>query len=216
MARTSGRASEGDASGRHVLIIDDDAMWRTLLAKRLRASGYAVDTAESAYKATAKLREQSYDLLLLDIVMPGMTGIDLLKSAVVRSRLERPPIIAISSVEDESTQSRCIALGVDAFLPKPIDATRLLAEVERVLGIDSAPAARSTAPDRTCRFITRCPMFPVFRSRSVLRVYQLIYCYRKYETCSRYKLASCGTMPEPTLLPDGSTLTPEERDERSP
>lgn len=57
-----------------------------------------------------------------------------------------------------------------------------------------------------CRFIEHCPMFPLFTSRHVLRIYQIQYCEAKFETCERFKLASAGTMPAPELLPDGDRL----------
>lgn len=58
-----------------------------------------------------------------------------------------------------------------------------------------------------CRFINRCPMYPRFRLKPVLQIYQARYCERRFESCARYKLAIMGTMPEPDLLPDGDTLT---------
>ena len=55
----------------------------------------------------------------------------------------------------------------------------------------------------------RCPMFPIFTSQSVLKVYQALYCQGRYHGCKRYELASSGTMPPPELLPDGSKLNRE-------
>ena len=57
-----------------------------------------------------------------------------------------------------------------------------------------------------CPFIKRCPMFPEFQSKSVLRVFQIFYCEGDFNGCARYKSASQGVMPPPTLLPDGTTL----------
>jgi hypothetical protein len=72
-----------------------------------------------------------------------------------------------------------------------------------------------------CRFIERCPMFPLFQSRSALRVYQEVYCRGRFETCERYQLASKGEMPAPSLLPDGGRapkhwLEPPDRDSIPP
>ncbi len=70
---------------------------------------------------------------------------------------------------------------------------------------------RDGAPARVCRFTSRCPMFPVFESQERLRRYQVQFCYDAHTACKRFKLASSGTMPPATLLPDGTTLPgPEE------
>lgn len=63
---------------------------------------------------------------------------------------------------------------------------------------------KETAP---CPFMKICPMFPVFESQLIPRIYQSQYCTSRYEKCERYKLASHGTMPPPELLPDGDKLT---------
>ncbi len=49
-------------------------------------------------------------------------------------------------------------------------------------------------------------MFPIFKSKAALKTYQTVYCRGRYPTCERYKLASSGTMPAPTLLPDGTSM----------
>ena len=61
-----------------------------------------------------------------------------------------------------------------------------------------------------CRFVSQCPMFPIFQNKHVLRIYQIQYCESRFEECERYKLASKGTMPAPELLPDGRTLSERE------
>lgn len=63
------------------------------------------------------------------------------------------------------------------------------------------------APKKHCPKITMCPMFPLFRSRQVLRVFQIRYCESNFTECQRYQLATSGTMPDRRLLPDGGWLT---------
>ncbi|MEZ4215730.1 MAG: hypothetical protein R3E88_04565 [Myxococcota bacterium] len=58
-----------------------------------------------------------------------------------------------------------------------------------------------------CPFIARCPMFPLFESQHVLRIYQIQFCESKFERCMRHQKASRGVMPPANLLPDGQTLT---------
>ncbi|HEB91334.1 MAG TPA: hypothetical protein ENI85_17290 [Deltaproteobacteria bacterium] len=66
--------------------------------------------------------------------------------------------------------------------------------------------------DARCRFAERCPMYPIFESRHILRIYQIQYCESRFENCERFKLASRGEMPDPQLLPDGDRLSPRERE----
>lgn len=196
-----------------MLVVDDDPLWRALLRRCLSAAGLYVETAASAFEASEKLRLGSYELILLDIVMPGMTGVELLSSAAVRARVQRPSIIAVSSVEDEQTQARCVELGASAFLLKPVGAARLLEEVERALEVDGVSRSGVRPRSDTCDNFSSCTLFPMFRRRAALRVYQTIYCYRKYEDCARYKLRASGTEPALTLLPDGGTLVVSEHSE---
>ncbi|MFT5442391.1 MAG: hypothetical protein ACI8W3_001433 [Myxococcota bacterium] len=58
-----------------------------------------------------------------------------------------------------------------------------------------------------CRFMAKCPIFPIFRCEHTLKTFQLIYCESRFEDCARFKLASTGTMPGPRLLPDGTILS---------
>jgi hypothetical protein len=65
------------------------------------------------------------------------------------------------------------------------------------------------AEQRQCRFIDRCPMFPLFAEESSLERYQSQYCRSDFEQCERFKWASIGKMPNPKLLPDGGWLSRE-------
>ena len=61
--------------------------------------------------------------------------------------------------------------------------------------------------NQPCRFVARCPMFPLFSSKETLRIFQIHYCHSaNHSECERFKKASRGVMPDPTLLPDGSHL----------
>lgn len=65
---------------------------------------------------------------------------------------------------------------------------------------------KSEADGKQCRFLAKCPMFPLFTSKSILRIYQIRYCEGTYTDCARYKKASQGVMPPANLLPDGDVL----------
>lgn len=60
-----------------------------------------------------------------------------------------------------------------------------------------------------CPKIAKCPMFPLFRRKVVLRIFQIRYCESDFTECARYRMATAGTMPDPRMLPDGDWLPPE-------
>lgn len=61
---------------------------------------------------------------------------------------------------------------------------------------------------KVCEFVDRCPMFPQFQSKRILRMFQMAYCESDFESCARHKLAQQSKMPPPDLLPDGTRLGP--------
>lgn len=120
----------GAQPGRRVLVVEDTADIRELLEEILRFEGYEVTTVEDGLRALNKLHQEVYDLVLTDLMMPGMNGLELL--AHVAEQLDDvPPIIAMSAFErfrDEACER-----GAAAFLSKPVDIDVLLREVQRAI-----------------------------------------------------------------------------------
>jgi CheY-like chemotaxis protein len=116
-----------------ILIVDDERQNRTLLEVMLEPEGYVLETAENGDKALAMVGTFAPDLVLLDIMMPGMNGY------VVTSRIrENPatkhiPIILLSALDDRSSKAHGLGAGADAFLGKPIDRSELCAQVKQLL-----------------------------------------------------------------------------------
>jgi CheY-like chemotaxis protein len=101
------------------LIVDDDIMNLRLAARLLRELGYGGALATDGYKALRAVDEQSFDLILLDINMPGMNGQDTL--AALRARPgRRIPVLMVSGYDDEATRRHFSGLGADGFLAKPL------------------------------------------------------------------------------------------------
>jgi DNA-binding response OmpR family regulator len=115
---------------RHILIVDDDALMRRSLAFSLERSGYRVSTADSAEDAVALARRDRPDLALLDIGLPGMDGLEALKSFRLFADF---PIIFVSARRRELDQVLGLELGGDDYITKPFDTDVLLAHIKAVL-----------------------------------------------------------------------------------
>jgi class 3 adenylate cyclase len=126
-------ADTGDGQGGTVLVVDDNATNRDMLARRLERLGYDVRLADGGAEALALLSETEVDLMLLDIVMPGMSGFDVLARRREDARLRDTPVVMISALDEVESVARCIELGADDYLPKPFDPVVLRARVGAVL-----------------------------------------------------------------------------------
>lgn len=122
----------GLAAGR-LLVVDDNKLNRDVLKRRLQRQGHAVEVAEGGEQALGMMAEQQFDLLLLDIMMPGMNGLQVLKRLKSDERLRAIPVIVISALREMDSIVRCIELGAEDYLPKPCDPVLLRARVETCL-----------------------------------------------------------------------------------
>ena len=116
-----------------VLIIEDDAGFRELLGMHLAAAGYQVLLAEDAVVGGRMLLASRPDLVLLDVRMPYLGGLELLAAVRQDPNVAATPIICLTSMRDEAIYAQAMELGVAAFLTKPVQGEELLATVARVL-----------------------------------------------------------------------------------
>ena len=116
-----------------ILVVDDLKTNRDLLARRLRRDGHTVVKARSAAAALDILRDAEFDLMLLDILMPGMNGIELLRRIKADPNLHDVPVLMISGLNEESAVLKCIAEGAEDYLPKPVDTVLLRARIQACL-----------------------------------------------------------------------------------
>jgi class 3 adenylate cyclase len=119
--------------GARLLVADDNKVNRLLLARNLTLQGHQVDSAENGRVALAMLRTTPYDLLLLDMEMPEMDGFQVMEQLAADKTLRDLPVIVTSSLEGVAHVVRCIELGADDFLHKPVNPVLLKARVDSSL-----------------------------------------------------------------------------------
>ncbi len=116
-----------------LLVADDNKVNRLLLSRSLEQQGHRVALAENGRVALDMLKRESFDLLLLDIEMPLMDGFEVLAAMKADRALRDLPVIVTSSVEGVANVVRCIELGAEDYLPKPINAVLLKARLQASL-----------------------------------------------------------------------------------
>ena len=119
--------------GARLLVADDNKVNRLLLKRSLELQGHQVECAENGRVALEMLRAQPFDLLLLDMEMPEMTGFEVLEQLVGDPRLGDLPVLVTSSLEGVAHVARCIELGADDYLPKPVNPVLLKARINSSL-----------------------------------------------------------------------------------
>jgi adenylate cyclase len=116
-----------------ILIVDDTAANRDLLAPRLLREGHEVETAENATAALDRLVGADFDLILLDLIMPGMDGLELLSRLKSNLHTRHIPVIIISALDEVDSAIRCIEAGAEDYLPKPFNPVLLRARIDASL-----------------------------------------------------------------------------------
>ncbi len=116
-------------SAARLLVVDDNKVNRLLLARSLDLQGHRSAQAENGRVALEMLRRESFDLLLLDIEMPEMDGFQVLEQLKADRQLRDIPVIVTSSVEGVANVVRCIELGAEDYLAKPVNAVLLKARI---------------------------------------------------------------------------------------
>jgi two-component system KDP operon response regulator KdpE len=112
-----------------VLIVDDEPRILKFLELKLKASGYEVLTANNGLEALSRVQEEEPDLLVLDVVMPGMDGFETLEQIRVSSSV---PVIILSAKESNVDKIKGLKLGADDYLAKPFNPDELVARIEAV------------------------------------------------------------------------------------
>ncbi len=112
-----------------ILVVDDNASNRDLLTRRLQRQGHTVLQAEDGTSALALVEKEALDLVLLDLMMPGISGYDVLALLKGDPRFREIPVIMISALSELDSIVRCIEAGADDYLAKPFDPTLLRARV---------------------------------------------------------------------------------------
>ncbi len=115
-----------------MLIVEDDEELRSMLAAQFEAEDFSVDMAGDGFPALSLIKENDYDVVLLDLKLPKMDGISLMKEA---NRIGRTPnVIVLTAMNDLPTARECIRLGAKDFISKPCSTDELLGVIIRTLG----------------------------------------------------------------------------------
>ncbi len=125
------------AQGR-VLVVDDNPENRDMLSRRLARRGYTVAVAEDGHQALKMTEAQHFDLVLLDIMMPGISGLEILRTLRVRYSVADLPIIMATAKDQSSDIVEALQLGANDYVTKPLDFPVVLARVETQLALKRA------------------------------------------------------------------------------
>jgi two-component system sensor histidine kinase/response regulator len=112
-----------------ILVVDDNEINRDVLARRLKQEAYVLEMACGGQEALELLQKQPFDAVLLDIMMPEIDGMEVLRRVKADEDLQHLPVIVISALDDMESVIRCIELGAEDYLPKPFSPTLLKARV---------------------------------------------------------------------------------------
>src|SRR6266542_3073520 len=172
-----------------VLVVDDEPRIVSFISRALSAEGLGVDSAHDGIRGLELARSRRYELVVLDLLLPGLDGISVLQ-AIIDSRPEQRVLI-LSALSDVDSKVRCLELGAADYLPKPFALAELLARVRARLRQPEAPAApRLLAAGRVnldlLRRVADAGSGPVNLSE---REFLLQYLMRKAgEVCTREEL----------------------------
>jgi len=119
---------------KHILVVDDDNKIRELLKDYLTSNNYVVSTAENAEQAKNKLEYFKFDIMVLDVMMPGQDGYDLTK--VIKKKM-KVPIILLTAKSEVESRIKGLELGADDYLGKPFEPKELLLRIKNIINKNS-------------------------------------------------------------------------------
>jgi two-component system, NtrC family, response regulator HydG len=119
-----------------ILIVEDDAATAWALEQSLSDEGYAITSVDSAEKALVALKQQAFELVITDLRLPRMDGLELVRR--VQARKTKAPVIVVTAYGNEETQRRLDESGVHATFAKPFQMDRLRKSVESALKVKAA------------------------------------------------------------------------------
>ena len=143
-AQSANPAPADDAP--HLLVVDDDRRIRSLLSRFLAGEGYRISTANTAAEARAMLASLSFDLLILDVMMPGETGFQLAQSIRKSSSV---PILMLTARDEKASRIEGLELGADDYVGKPFEPRELSLRIANILKRAKPP---QTPPQESLRF----------------------------------------------------------------
>ncbi len=140
---------DASADKPHILVVDDDTRLRELLKSFLSRNGFRVSTAGHAAEARQRLQALDFDLIVLDVMMPGETGLDF---ATQLRRTDSVPILMLTAMGDTKDRIAGLETGVDDYLGKPFEPRELLLRIQNILRRGRPGAPPSAEPQRLVTF----------------------------------------------------------------
>src|SRR6476661_10795367 len=138
--------SQDQAGRTKLLIVDDDEKFSRLLRDYLEPFGYQIDTANDGRQGLAMALEGGYAAVILDIMLPGLNGLDLLRELRRESQV---PVLMLTALGDEPDRIAGLEIGADDYLPKTFSSRELLARLRAVLRRSMLTARLAAARDPT-------------------------------------------------------------------
>jgi two-component system phosphate regulon response regulator OmpR len=151
----------------HLLVVDDDRRIRDLLSRFLSGEGYRVTTAETAADARAKLNGLSFDLLVLDVMMPGENGFDFAKSLRGSSSV---PILMLTARDAAESRIKGLEMGADDYLSKPFEPRELSLRIANILKRTQPAAAPPVESVRFGPFVYHLMRGELRKGEEVIRL----------------------------------------------
>ena len=124
---------KGDDMSTRILIVDDNPVNLKLATDVLEMEGYAVEKAVDAEQAQEMLKSATPDLILMDIALPGMDGLTLMRKLKADERLKDVPVVAMTAFAMKGDEQKALAAGCDGYITKPIDTRKLPQQVAAYL-----------------------------------------------------------------------------------
>jgi two-component system phosphate regulon response regulator OmpR len=193
-----------DDDAPHLLIVDDDRRIRALLSRFLLGEGYRVSTAETALEARAKLAGLKFDLLILDVMMPGESGFDFARTirSSATATLSTVPILMLTARDEKESRIMGLEIGADDYLAKPFEPRELSLRIANILKRARPPAAPPAESVRFGQFVFHLARGELRRGDEAIRLTD-----REREML-RILTASAGqTVPREALAGNGEAVS---------
>jgi two-component system phosphate regulon response regulator OmpR len=182
----------------HLLVVDDDRRIRDLLSRFLSTEGYRVTTAESAIHARSKLGGLSFDLLILDVMMPGESGVEFAKSIRNSKGGNGVPILMLTARHEIEQRIEGLQAGADDYLAKPFEPRELSLRISNILKRAQPPAAPAPESVRFGKFVFHIGRGELRKGEEIVRLTDReremlrMLAQTPGETVSRLSLAGTG------------------------
>lgn len=123
---------------RRILVVDDDPSILALVGLQLELAGFVAEKAQNAVEAVGAVQENRPDLVILDVMMPPIDGIEVCRSLKRRAETMGVPVVMLSAYDTDANRERARDAGANAFMSKPYEVKELIGTVQRFLG-DTRP-----------------------------------------------------------------------------